>query len=144
MTFVEPRYRSGVEEMQPMKFGQRIHTIAFMTINLANSVHKRHLHRTTRCQPSALSDAGRRSSAERRLDAKPDRSGKASHDRSDDGLENIALRLLDASPPTAQVLKVSPETSTILLLHAEGSQSGHDGLHNYSIDILMTKLLLLG
>jgi hypothetical protein len=50
----------------------------------------------------------RRSFAERRLDAEPHGPDEAGYDQPDDRLEGVALRLLHASAPAPQMLKIRP------------------------------------
>jgi len=47
--------------------------------------------------------------SEHPFDAQPHRTDKTSDDDRDDGLERIALRLLDALPPTTQMLEIRPQ-----------------------------------
>ena len=104
MAVVKFRNGGAIEERQAMKLSERIRDLIVMSVDLANPIHwsslKNHFPK-------------------RRLDTKPDRADKAGDDHSDDCLEGIALRLLNASAPTAQMLKIRAQLFSILFLEAK-------------------------
>src|SRR5713226_9414124 len=76
------------------------------------------------------------------LDAEPYRSDKAGNDDDNNGLEGIALRLLDALAPASQMLKVRPQLLAVLFLDSERCQNGGDGLENHGVDVVKVEPLL--
>lgn len=82
--------------------------------------------------------------AKRRLYAKKNRPDESGDDYGDSRLKNITLRLLDASAPVPQVLKISTQLPSVCLFDPERGQDRTDSFQNRDVNILVTKPLLLG
>jgi len=93
-----------VEECQLMKLRERVRDLIVIPVNLPNPIHPSHLNSCS----SLVFRHIRRSFAERRLDAEPHGPDETGYDQPDDRLEGVALRLLDASAPAPQMLKIRP------------------------------------
>jgi hypothetical protein len=85
-----------------------------------------------------------RSLSEHHLDAEPYCAKATRNDDGYDSLERVTLRLLDALPPTAQMLEIGTQLSSIRVLDSErGKDRRYRPLHD-RVDIVALQPLLFG